>query len=148
MIFQARWRNAAYIVRPTIRMVHPGYGVEIRPGLRAEFTGAQRLFDSVLAQEKYNWSDEERVQVEKHLLRHKDFGNGLYLAPGQELPEEMAAVPKPQTIKETRARCVHVEFKDGMIHQCDEVAMVGDTKCSTHSESRIGIKSGMVTSEG
>jgi len=146
MIFQSKWRNAAYIIRPTVRTVHPEYGVELKPGLRAEFVGEQRLFDSVRSQEKYGWSDEERERVETHLLRHKDYGNGLYLAPGQELPEEFEKVArKPDT---SRARCVYVEFKNGAINQCGEVAMVGGNKCATHREDRVGIGRGLVTSEG
>jgi predicted glycoside hydrolase/deacetylase ChbG (UPF0249 family) len=146
MLFQAKWRNAVYIVRPTVRIIHPGYGVELKPGLRAEFTGPQRIFDSERSQEKYDWTDEERERVEKHLLKHKDYGNGLYLAPGQELPQEFEKVArKPDT---ARARCVHVEFVDGTIRQCDEIAMVGGNKCATHRDDRVAIGRGMVTSEG
>ena len=144
MLFQSKYRNAAYIVRPTLRIVHPGYGVEVKPGLRAEFTGEQRLFDSVKAQEKYEWTDEERERVEKHLLKHKDFGNGLYLAPGQDLPEEMANIPKKTT---KRGRCTHVEFKDGTITQCEEPSMVGEAHCATHNPNRVNITRGMVNSE-
>lgn len=143
MIFQSRYRNAAYIVRPTLKIVHPGYGVELKPGLRAEFTGEQRLFDSLKSQEKYGWTDEERERVEKHLLKHKDYGQGLYLAPGQELPKEMQEIARVPDAG--RARCAHVEFKDGAIVQCPEVAMVGGTKCATHREDRIEITKGMVS---
>ena len=146
MIFQSKWRNAAYIVRPTVRVPIPGYGIDLKPGLRAEFTGDQRLFDSEKAQAKYDWTDEERERVEKHLLKHKDFGIGLYLAPGQELPEEFANIPKPRK-GNAQSRCTYVEFRDGKIEQCEEVAMVGENKCATHRTDRVSITKGMVTSE-
>ena len=147
MIFQSRWRNAAYIVRPTVRTVIPGYGINITPGLRAEFKGEDRLFDSVKAQEKYDWSDEERERVEKHLLKHRDYGNGIYLAPGQELPEEMEKVARVKPVDHAAARCTFVEFVDGNISQCEEPAMVGGSRCRTHREDQIRITKGMVATE-
>lgn len=144
MIFQSKWRNAAYIVRPTVRIIHPGYGVDLKPGLRAVFKGPNRLFDTEQAQREHRWSDEEREQVEKHLLKHPDYGNGLYLAPGQDLPTEYATVAR---VDKTRTRCSHVELSGGDIVQCEEVSMVGSNKCATHREDAIRISKGMVTSE-
>lgn len=145
MLFQSKWRNAAYIVKPTLREVHPGYGVQIIPGLRAVFAGEDRLFDSERAQRDHNWSDEERIRVEKHLLNHKDYGNGIYLAPGQELPEEYVGVARVKPEDKSVARCTFVEFVDGSIKQCENESMVGENRCSTHREGQVRITKGMVT---
>jgi hypothetical protein len=143
MIFQSRWKNAAYIVRPTLREVHPGYGVQIHPGLRAEFTGEQRIFDSKRSQEKYGWTDEERERVEKHLLKHKDYGNGIYLAPGEELPQEFEGMARVKPADKKATRCTFVWYDDGVIKQCEEQTMVGETRCSEHREDQVRITRGM-----
>lgn len=147
MIFQSRWKNAAYIVRPTIREVIPGYGINIKPGLRAEFTGAVPVFDSQRMQDKYSWSDEEREQVEKHLLKHKDYGNGIYLAPGQELPKELEKVARVLPKDKKASRCVFVQYVDGQVEQCDQEALVGGNRCATHREGKTEVVKGMLTAE-
>jgi len=90
----------------TVRRETMNYGPQGQPikgsgpqALRAKFKGNQRLFDSEAAQRSHNWSDAERLEVEAHLLGHKDFmaapgrsGEGvqprIYLAPGQTVPPE------------------------------------------------------------
>jgi hypothetical protein len=79
------------------------------PGLRAEFLGPEHICDTEEQQRQNRWSDEQRLEVERHLLSHKNFrrmrvfdlggpspeaqrGNAaqpeLDLAPGQTLPDE------------------------------------------------------------
>ena len=144
MLFQSKWNKATYIVRPTIRTVIPGYGVNTTPGLRAEFNGTNRLFDSVKSQENSGWSDEERQRVETHLVKHKDFGNGIYLAAGEQMPEEYKKVAR--IVKEELPGCTFVSFKDGVVIQCQEPSMVGGNKCQEHREDRVGMIKGMVGS--
>jgi hypothetical protein len=145
MIFQTKWDNAAYIVRPTIKSIHPGFGTEIKPGLRAEFTGPQRLFDSNKNQQRYQWSDEERERVEKHLLKHRDFGQGLYLAPGQDLPADMEKHLTTKGRAASHKRCLSVVAQDGEIIQCEDEAMVGQDFCSAHRTDRVNISKGMTS---
>lgn len=102
--------NDSFVVLPhdTTKDMYGRRIADIR-GLRAEFTGRMpKQFDSVVAQAQKGWSDEERLQVERYLLSHKQFGylktmDGgndhdrqvgniqlyvLYLGPGQDVPPE------------------------------------------------------------
>lgn len=146
MLFQCKWNNASYIIRRTERIIIPGLGTDLKPGLRAEFTGPNRLFDSEQAQEKYGWTDEEREFVEERLFRNKDFGNGLYLSGGAEVPEKYRKDPKiAKKLRSEKTRCVHVEFINGTVNQCEEEAMVGGNKCATHRDDAVRISKGLST---
>ena len=106
MLFQHTITGKTYVVRagdPTYNtrgLPVPGTGPS---PLRAKFTGSQRMFDSLAAQDEHNWSDEERVAVEAFLIGHADFyavasasGPGaqsrIYLSHGQQVPGEHAEV--------------------------------------------------------
>lgn len=143
MKFRSKWGNAIYIVRPTVRIVNHLGIVEMRPGLRAKFDLDNHLFDSEQAQRENGWSDEERIAVEKHLLKSKDYGNGIVLSPGQEVPEEL----QPLAAKNERvaAKCVHIDFINGEVKQCNEEALPGGDKCDIHREKKGKVVRGMIT---
>ena len=146
MIFQAKWNNTGYLLRKSRWAYHEGLGKELIPGLWAKFRGPQRLFDSELAQMTNGWTDEEREYVEKRLLEHKDFGSGLYLAPGESLTDEQKALVKnKEAIAEKRTRCQKFWPEGGEIVQCREIATVGREYCTEHDPSEVKITKGMAT---
>jgi hypothetical protein len=101
-------------------------------------------FDSKIAQEDAGWTDEEREAVEAHLLKHKDYGNGLILMPGQDVPEHLAKLARVNPA-ENNPPCEFVEFIDGAVNQCTEDALPGSKRCKQHSESQGKIVRGMLT---
>jgi hypothetical protein len=130
-------------------VIYPGVGSEIVWGLIAKFKGPQRLFDSVAAQEELGWSDEDRLYVEKRLLGHKDFGRGLYLAPGETLPEDMVEHVKNKTaLTKAKARCQFISAAGGEINQCSNEAALGQSFCAEHDPARQQIVKGMLTTDG
>lgn len=130
MIFQSRWNNAVYTVDPRATQPHPitGSPVLVAKGMKATFTGTQRLFDSVTAQKTFGWTDEERIKVEKHLLESDDFGVNLFLAPGQDIPEEL--LEKQPAVEN---RCTHIFVEGDKIIQCDATADRGSEYCAVHN---------------
>ena len=145
MHFRCKWSNAIYIVRPSQRQLDQLGIVTIRPGLRARFD-ENHAFDSKQAQEEANWTDEEREAVERHLLKHKDYGNGLILMPGQEIPEDLQKIARVDRDKVAQL-CTHVTFADGKVVQCENESVPGGgNKCDTHKERQSEIVRGMLTS--
>lgn len=145
MKFRSKWSKAIYIVRPSVRQTDQLGIVNLRPGLRAIFDRDTHEFDSKLAQEAAGWSDEEREAVEAHLLKSKDYGNGLILMPGQDVPEHLASLARVQR-EEVVSKCTFVEFIDGSVSQCEEEALPGKDKCKKHGERQSQIVRGMLTS--
>jgi len=149
VILQSRWRNAAYVIRRSEKIIYPGLGTEIRPGLIAKFKGPQRLFDSEVAAVENNWSDEEREFVEKRLLGHKDFGRGIYMAPGQILTEEQEQhVRNKSVLVKPKQRCTYISATGGEIRQCPEEALLGEQFCSIHDPDKQQVVKGMLTTQG
>lgn len=144
MKFRTKWGGAIYIVRPTTRGVNHLGVVTIAPGLRAVFDRDTHEFDSDLAQEKNNWSTEERQAVEKHLLTCKDYGNGLILMPGQEIPPELEVTPRVDR-DAVATNCAFVNFVDGKVEQCTDEALPGSDKCELHSDRKGKVVRGMLT---
>lgn len=144
MKFRAKWSRAIYIVRPSVRSLNQLGIVEMKRGLRAMFDQDTHEFDSKIAQEENGWSDEEREAVEAHLLKHKDYGNGLILMPGQDIPEHLRAVQRVDRDKAVQ-QCQHVDFIDGSVEQCQEEALPGEIKCKKHTEKKAEIIKGMLT---
>lgn len=147
MIFQAKWRNSTYILRKSSYKT-TDFGRDLVPGLIAKFKGPQRLFDSVATAEALGWSDKERVFVEDKLLGHKDFGNGIYLAPGEQLTEaQKKKVKNTESLAPSRVRCQKFWVEDGDIKQCNAVAVPGTQYCSEpgHNPQEPRIIKGMQT---
>lgn len=144
MIFQSKWRNARYIVRATQRVFYPDVGYsKLVPGLVAEFKGQQRLFDSEKSQRENGWTDDQRILVEDHLLGHRDWKRGLYLAPGQTVPADRAGALRTKE-EEKAVRCMFVKAEAGEIIQCQKQAAVGRSFCAEH-EPENKITPGMLT---
>lgn len=144
MKFRTKWSKAIYIVRPTQRTMTPLGTVDIRPGLRAIFDRDTHEFDSVRAQDAAGWTDEEREAVEAHLLKSKDYGNGLILMPGQNIPEHLAKLARVDR-EAVKSLCTFVAIVDGSVDQCQEEALPGIDKCKAHAEKKSQIIKGMLT---
>lgn len=147
MKFQSRWRNYALRARKSQRIVHKDLGgfVEVIPPLIAKFKGSGRIFDSELAQRNFDWTDDERKFVEAKILNHKDFGGGIYLAPGEELTEEQKALVRNQSVfEEPRKRCVSLSTEGFDVVQCPNEAEVGQDFCEEHRQEQK-ITKGMTT---
>ena len=144
MKFRCKWSRAIYIIRPSQRTVNQLGIVQIDRGLRAMFGQDSHEFDSKIAQEDAGWTDEEREAVEAHLLKHKDYGNGLILMPGQDVPEHLAKLARVNPA-ESGPLCEFVEFIDGVVKQCTEDALPGSKRCKQHSESKGQVVRGMLT---
>ena len=129
---------------------HEGMGKEILPGLIAKFRGPQRLFDSEASQIQNEWTDEEREFVENRLLAHKDFGKGLYLAPGQEMPEGKSEHVRDKSILARKAkRCQNITTEAGDIVQCPAEAAFANQFCDKHrTDKGSQIVKGMLTTDG
>lgn len=150
MLFQSRWYNASYVIKPTVTIIYPGQGQETRRGLRAEFRGDQRLFDSESAAEKHGWTEDDRKWVEEYLVRHQDFGSGLYLAPGERMPDWLAQKVGTTKIddaaKRNMRRCADIRpGRDGLVH-CSEQPAVGSDFCAAHDPNKQKIRQGMLNS--
>lgn len=146
MKFRCKWSHAIYIVRPSQRTINQLGIVQINRGLRAIFTADTHEFDSVLAQDEHDWTDEEREAVEAHLLKHKDYGNGLILMPGQDIPEHLAKLARVNR-DDVSTPCSYVEFIDGNVEQCKEEAVPGSQRCKKHTEAQGQIVKGMLTAQ-
>lgn len=145
MIFQSRFENHTFQVRPTVRIYHPGFGFEIKPGLRASFKGRSRLFDSEEAQLENGWTDEERIQVEDKLLGCKSFGKEIFMAPGEIQKLDEATIAKMRVRPKTQVqRCTHVVILKGEVFQCSKEATAGREYCAEHDPKTQRIVRGAV----
>lgn len=143
MRFISRWDNAVYVVRPKTTVAHPITGQPMVKdyGLQARFGGKMHIFDSAVAQKEASpkWTDEEREAVEEYLLQHKDFGFGLYLAPGEAVPEGVTLPAAPTQ------RCTHfVSTADGP-EQCVNDSLPQKEFCGVHDPENSRIVPGILT---
>lgn len=145
MKFRSKYSKAIYIVRPSYRQLDQMGIVTLNRGLRAIFDRDTHEFDSRVAQLNANWTDEEREAVEAHLLKHKDYGNGLILMPGQDIPEHLSAIARVDR-DAVSTLCIFVEIIDGDAKQCEQEALPGKDKCKIHAEKQSGVVKGMLTS--
>ncbi len=136
MKFISKWHNLTYIVRASQRILTPGFGLQTTPGLRARFRGENRIFDSELSQKQNGWSDEERNQVDDYILAHPDFGHGVYLAPGEVMPEEKQSLVRDVAPVVVR-RCMSITTQNGEIVQCSNEAYPGEEFCIDHKPQAI-----------
>lgn len=72
-----------------------GRRVDSIKGLRAEFTGSERIFDSEAAQKQNRWSDEDRLEVERYLLTHPEFGHMRTIDGGGDLDRQLGNIRVP-----------------------------------------------------
>ena len=146
MRFQSKYRNHTLIVRPTRFEIFGGQGRQLVPGVRAEFTGAQRIFDSEKAQKQHAWTDEVRNEVEDYILTHPKFGAGIYLAPGQRMPEEKLGIAKVTNKNEKRfCREIAIDEATGQVIQCENEPAIGRDYCAEHDPETVKISKGVRT---
>lgn len=146
MRFQSAFLNTTYIIRPSLVKPDPitGQNQVVQTPLKAKFLGPQRIFDSENAQRKFGWSDEERKAVEVYLLSHRDFGKaskhargGLYLAPGETLPQEYnylveKSTPLTAPRLDGQKRCAFISTGPDDVVQCEDPALEGEELCERH----------------
>ncbi len=135
-------REAEYTVQPAVILVDPV--THMRAGgqkrIYARFTGTPPSFDSLEAQRQNGWTDEERLRVERHLLTHKDWGVGLHLFPGEQMPPEheglgvqttAGSTPAPRPVQMVEGLCKFLvaEFPPEV---CGAEALAGSDFCEEH----------------
>jgi len=151
MIFQSKYRNHKLLIKPTRRMYHPGMGIELIPGLRADFRGSQRIFDSEAAQRTNNWTDEQRNEVEDYVLSNREYGRSIFLGPGQTLPEDKEGIVRVKP-KIAKRRCLSMAIVDGEvgpeISQCPKEAAAGRDYCFEHDPDEAKAVRGLSTTAG
>lgn len=145
MKFQSRYNRHRVVVRPTYKTIIAPGQEKLHTGLHAEFIGPQRLFDSELQAARLGWSDEQRLEVERHLLESVDFGVRYYLALGQSVPAEHkdAAIripehaqvpPENQEPPEDERVCAMVWVTEDGTTQCERKPRKGSDFCPKHAK--------------
>lgn len=123
-----------YTITPGSRYMEQGMTM-FRYPLRAEFIDG--FFDSGVAASSLNWKPEDKELVEKYLLRHADFGHGLYLDESEPAAEIMAPMENAGESEEptpTRTLCIASVETDGETRMCGKptVDAAGEF-CATHA---------------
>ena len=144
MRFQSKYRTHTIQVRGTRRYIMPGaISPTIEPGIFVKFEGPQRIFDT----EKQGWDEDTRNMVEDFVLKHKHYGNGIYLAPGQELPTEKLDIARVKP-KELKRFCQAIGINDeGEVEQCKKEPTVGRKFCAEHDPDDAKIVRGVRTTK-
>jgi hypothetical protein len=153
MRFTSRFNNHTIVVRAR---QHATPSSPADKGLAAKFraptkqvTDPERrqpvaFFDSEAAQKDLGWTKAELEEVERAVLTNRKFGNGVYLAPGQEIPARYrdlfpdveentpADVVAPEV--EPELICANVEMDDdGELRQCQNPPLKGTDLCAKHT---------------
>jgi hypothetical protein len=124
-----------YTIRPAKRYMLEGLP-EYDRGLHAEFVDG--FFDTEVAQEKFDWSDEERDLVERFLMKHADWGHALYADPSEKnikarestrIPEKPAEIEGQPGVSETV--CIAWETDEGASEMCGKPTVDGEF-CAKH----------------
>jgi hypothetical protein len=146
MRFQSKFRNHKLLMKPTTWTLLPDHSRHLNPGITIEFTGAQRTFDSEKAALQFGWDDETRNKVEDYVLGHPKFGAGIYLAPGQTLPDDKvskARVIPPQAKRFCRE--ISINENTGEVEQCSNQPQVGKDYCADHDPEITRVVKGLRT---
>lgn len=123
-----------YTIRPGSRYMEQGMTM-FRYPLRAEFIDG--FFDSEVTARSLSWGPEDQKLVEQYLMRHADFGHGLYLDESEDQAaiiltpsEEAAAEAAP-----SRTLCIASVETDGETKMCGKptVDAAGEF-CAEHAE--------------
>jgi hypothetical protein len=97
-------------------------------GIAADFVqvpSGGSVFDSVLAQQKNRWSDEQREALEHYLLEHGDFGLSLHTADTSDDAAKASGTSKPI--------CQVILTDETGIHLCGE-PIFDEGVCRSHYE--------------
>lgn len=142
MKFRSKYPDRVYVVQPADYMYDGRQQRRLVRGLRVEFRAG--FFDSVRAQERNGWTDEERDIVEHFLLNHDDFNRharfgrgGLYLDDAQD-PTLPAEVKQQVQTADAQRRCILTIRDEDGIEQCGNQAAEGSDYCEVHQRALVG----------
>jgi len=171
MQFTTSGYRQQYNLNPSLGQLRAdGNGVARRDafGLHASSNNT-RIIDTDIEASMYGWTPDEKFKMERHLLSHRDFGTSrlvdsgkqegdellnvqvfeLFLAPGQEIPDEHLdfakeqswykrwgygdKAPNPKTVEEAEGRlCVFSRMYGGAALKCPNVALEDSDYCDSH----------------
>ena len=145
MKFQSKYRNHKLMFRPSKYVYNPDMTRSVQAGITIDFTGSQRIYDTTLQQRLNGWPDETREQVEDYILQNKNYGQGIYLAPGEVLPPEKQDLARVKP-KDAVRKCLSIGFDDkGELTQCPDEPTAGRDYCPAHDPEEVKITRGMST---
>jgi hypothetical protein len=130
MQFHSFAKQETFTVRPSFKSIEHGIVSYTKP-LRAAFVNHR--FDSEAAQKSLGWTDEEREQVEQHLLSHYKLGKtrGFYVLDAYMRPTTQA--PEPATVVDPgKIQCLFVIPTSEGDERCDKPAVEGGIYCEAH----------------
>lgn len=147
MKFQSKWRNHQLMFRPSKYIYNPDSTRSVAHGIIITFSGPQRQYDTVEAERLGAWEPGVREQVEDFILRNKNYGNGIYLAPGESLPQDKQDIARVKP-KDAKRMCLNIGFNDqGELEQCKNEPSVGRDYCVQHDPEEVKIVRGLSTSK-
>jgi hypothetical protein len=121
--------------------------IEPVPGLFAQFSGPQRIFDSLAEQAKWGWSDEQRELVEKKLVSNEAYMKDFFPAPLKKIPDRLAGDLRVKEAPKVKF-CMAFGYQDGNLIQCGKPATAGRDFCVEHDPNVSKIVRGGGTSVG
>jgi len=148
LVLQSKFTNHTISLIPTRRVFHPEAGmIEPVPGLFAQFTGPQRIFDSLVEQAKWGWTDEQRELVEKKLVSNEGYMKDFFPAPLKQIPDRLKSdVRVKEAVKQKF--CMAFGYQDGNLIQCHNPATAGRDFCVEHDPNVSKIITGGGTTVG
>ena len=142
LVLQSKYNEHTVSIVPTRRVFHPVTGmIEPVPGLFAQFKGPQRIFDSLIEQEKWGWTDEQLDAIEQKLVGRSEFMKDYYPAPLRPLPEHLKQYARVKEEPKVRY-CMAFGYVEGRLTQCDQLATAGRDWCHEHDPSTVKITTG------
>jgi len=142
LVLQSKYNQHTVSIVPTRRVFHPVTGmIEPVPGLFAQFKGPQRIFDSLIEQEKWGWTDEQLDAIEQKLVGRSEFMKDYYPAPLRPLPEHLKQYARVKEEPKVRY-CMAFGYVEGRLTQCDQLATAGRDWCHEHDPSTVKITTG------
>jgi hypothetical protein len=142
LVLQSKYNEHTVSIVPTRRVFHPITGmIEPVPGLFAQFKGPQRIFDSLVEQEKWGWTDEQLDAIEQKLVGRSEFMKDYYPAPLRPLPEHLKQYARVKEEPKVRY-CMAFGYVEGRLTQCDQLATAGRDWCHDHDPSTVKITTG------
>ncbi len=142
---QSKYTTHTVSIIPTTRRVHATLGiVEPVPGLFAQFTGPQRIFDSVAEQKKWGWTDEQREVIEKRLVERDEYMVDYFPAPLSPVPDRLKPFTRVKEAPKTKI-CMAFGYVEGSLVQCGKPATAGRDFCQEHDPDVTRISKGGTT---
>jgi len=148
LVLQSKYHQHTVSIVPTRRVFHPITGmIEPIPGLFAQFTGPQRIFDSLAEQAKWGWTDDQLDAVEQKLVSLEAYMKDFYPAPLRPLPEHLKPYARVKEAVKVK-NCMALNYRDGNYIQCPNQATAGRDWCYDHDPNTVKITSGGGTTVG